>query len=149
MPNKLFVGGEYKSDQGRHRIFKLAYQIKCANKDIVGGKQVKDENWNPALTEHGKPKVWNSHYSNMLFVEFPLDDTSLDKRLPLECSTIHFTEDLLSNAIWKIKSEKAAGSWEVLIKAVILGGVTFICLTFKQGQKTTGWMKPLYIYQHF
>ena len=123
------MGREYKPNQGRHRIFKLVYQIKCANKDIVGGKEVKDENWNLALTEHGKPKVWNSHYSNVLFVRFLLDDTSLDKRLPVECSTVPFTEHLLLNTIWKIKSEKAAGSSEVVIKVVILDGVTFICLT--------------------
>ena len=62
-----------------------------------------------AFDDCSKAKAWESHYSNLLNVEFPWNDENLPNELAVHGPPILITEDMICKAISQMKKRK--GCW--------------------------------------
>ena len=123
------------NNSDKTRIFKIAKRLKQDNVDIVGEKCVRNNDGNLALTIDDKLKTWQSHYQKLLNIEFLWDTESLSEEAPVEGPAIKITSEMVSNAMSKMKSGKAAGPSGIIIEMVRAGGdriITCLASLFNQ-----------------
>ena len=111
--------GDLNSTEKRNTIFKMTRKMKEDNKDIIGEKCVKDQEGNMAFDDCSKAKAWESHYSNLLNVEFPWNDENLPNELAVHGPPILITKDMICKAISQMKKGKAAGPSGVVLEMII------------------------------
>ena len=77
-----------------------------------------------------KLKAWQSQYQNLLNVEFPWNAAHLCEETLVEGLAIRITTEMVSEAISKMKSGKAAGSLGIIIEMTNAVGDRIVnCLT--------------------
>ena len=83
--------------------------LKRDNVDVVGETCVRNDEGKLTLSIDDKLKeAWESHYQKLLNVEFPWNAENLSEEAPVEGPAIKITSEMVSKAISKMKSGKAA-----------------------------------------
>ena len=90
-------------------IFKLAKRMKHENQGIVGDKCLKNDEGCLTYNDSAKIKAWKSHYEGLLNVEFMWKTDSPPDLNPNIGPPLCITEEMISKAIAKMKTGKAAG----------------------------------------
>ena len=97
-----------ESSESKNFLFKLAKRMKHLNQDIVVDKCVKNDEGCLTYNDSAKLKAWKSHYER-LNVEFMWNSDSLPDLNPKIGPPLYITEEMISKAIAKMKTSKAAG----------------------------------------
>ena len=93
-------------------------------------KCVRNDDGKLTLTVDDKLKPWQSHYQKLLNVEFPWNAANMSEEAPVKGPTIKITSEMVSKAISKMKSGKAAGSSGIIIETIkAAGDGVIVCLT--------------------
>ena len=79
------------------------------NQDVMGEKPVKNDAGQLSLDEEAKRAAWKEHYERLLNVEFPWNPEDLSKESPVEGPSEPITLEMITKAISKMASGKAAG----------------------------------------
>ena len=90
-------------------IYRLAKQMRRDNQDVMGEKPVKNDAGQLSLDEEAKRDAWKEHYERLLNVEFPWNPEDLSKESPVEGPSEPITLEMITKAISKMASGKAAG----------------------------------------
>ena len=113
-------------------MFRLAKRMKQENSDVMGEKYVRNDDGVLALTDAAKNLAWKQHYERLLNVEFSWNRDNLSPVKPVSGPPVLITADMVSEAIKKMKSGKAAGPSGIvaeMLKASGDKGITIItCL---------------------
>ena len=96
--------------------------IKDTNKDVTGDKCVCDDKQNLTITDEAKLHAWKEHYQRLFNVEFPWDKNSLNNSAAVEEAAIFVVENMVTDAIKKMKQRKAGGPSRVIVKMIKAGG---------------------------
>ena len=96
--------------------------MKNENQDIVGEKCIKDNHGNLAFDDKSKFAAWRCHYEKLLNVEFPWDSDTLSEKQPLQVPPIRITNEMVSEALSKMKKEKATGPSGLNVEMILAGG---------------------------
>ena len=99
----------HKIDPKSADIYRLAKQMRRDNQDVMGEKPVKNDAGQLSLDEEAKRAAWKEHYERLLNVEFPWNPEDLSKESPVEGPSEPITLEMITKAIGKIASGKAAG----------------------------------------
>ena len=94
---------------------------------------VKNDDGKLTLTVADKLKAWQSHYQNLLSVEFSWNAANTSAEVPVEGPATMIIPEMVSKAISKMKSGKAAGPSGItieMIKAAGEGFYQFYCSIF-------------------
>ena len=75
----------------------------------MGGKPVKNDAGQLSLDEEAKKEAWREHYERLLNVEFPWNPEDLSEESPVEGPSEPITLEMITKAISKMASGKAAG----------------------------------------
>ena len=92
----------------KNHTFKMAKRLKQDNVNVIGEKCVRNYDGKLTLTVDDKLKDWQSHYQKLLNVEYPCNMANMSEEAPLERPAITITPEMVSKAINKMKSGKAA-----------------------------------------
>ena len=98
-----------KIDPKSADIYRLAKQMRRDNQDVMGKKPVKNDAGQLSLDEEAKRAAWKEHYECLLNVEFPWNPEDLSKESPVEGPSEPITLEMITKAISKMASGKAAG----------------------------------------
>ena len=79
------------------------------NQDVMGEKPVKNDAGQLSLDEEAKTEAWREHYERLLNVEFPWNPEDLSEESPVEGPSEPITLEMITKAISKMASGKAAG----------------------------------------
>ena len=79
------------------------------NQDVMGEKPVKNDEGLLSLDEDAKKDAWKEHYERLLNVEFPWNTEDLSVESPVEGPSEPITLEMITKAINKMASGKAAG----------------------------------------
>ena len=79
------------------------------NQDVMGEKPVKNDTGQLSLDEEAKKEAWREHYERLLNVEFPWNPEDLSEESPVEGPSEPITLGMITKAISKMASGKAAG----------------------------------------
>ena len=79
------------------------------NQDVMGEKPVKNDVGQLLLDEEAKKEAWREHYERLLNVEFPWNPEDLSEESPVEGPSEPITLEMITKAISKMASGKAAG----------------------------------------
>ena len=79
------------------------------NQDVMGEKPVKNDAGQLSLDEEAKKEAWREHYERLLNVEFPWNPEDLSEESPVEGPSEPITLEMITKAISKMASGKAAG----------------------------------------
>ena len=74
----------------------------------MGKKSVKTNAGQLLLDEEAKKEAWKEHYEHLLNVEFPWNPEDLSKESPVEGPSKPITLEMITKAISKMASVKAA-----------------------------------------
>ena len=99
--------------------------MKSDNADIVGEKCIRMDGGKLALTLDEKLSAWQAHYDRLLNEEFTWDPDTLSNELPVQGPAIEITTEMVSTAILKMKSGKAAGPSGIIIEMIKAAGDKF------------------------
>ena len=99
-------------------IFKLAKQMDRSNQDVVGEICIRDDHGKLALSDDEKMEAWVEHYARLLNVEFDWPSDLLPEVPPVEGPPPPVTTKMVSDAIEKMKSGKAAGPSGIVAEMV-------------------------------
>ena len=97
-------------------------RLKQDNVNVVGEKYVRNDDGKLTLTVNDKLKARQSHYQKLLNVEFPWNAASMSEEAPVEGPAIKITPEMVSKAISKMKSVKAAGPSGIIIEMIKAAG---------------------------
>ena len=75
----------------------------------MGEKPVKNDAGQLSLDEEAKKEAWREHYERLLNVEFPWNPEDLSEESPVEGPSEPITLEMITKAISKMASGKAAG----------------------------------------
>ena len=75
----------------------------------MGEKPVKNHSGQLSLDEEAKKEAWREHYERLLNVEFPWNPEDLSEESPVEGPSEPITLEMITKAISKMASGKAAG----------------------------------------
>ena len=100
----------------------MAQAIKDTNKDVTGEKCLRDYKGNLTISDEAKLHAWKEHYQRVLNVEFPWDKNSLNNSTGVERPAIFVTENIVTEAIKKMKEGKAGGPSGVIVEMIKAGG---------------------------
>ena len=75
----------------------------------MGEKPVKNHAGQLSLDEEAKKEAWREHYERLLNVEFPWNPEDLSEESPVEGPSEPITLEMITKAISKMASGKAAG----------------------------------------
>ena len=75
----------------------------------MGERPVKNDAGQLSLDEEAKKEVWREHYERLLNVEFPWNPEDLSEESPVEGPSEPITLEMITKAISKMASGKAAG----------------------------------------
>ncbi|MES9950785.1 MAG: endonuclease/exonuclease/phosphatase family protein, partial [Candidatus Thiodiazotropha sp.] len=98
-----------KIDPRSADIYRLAKQMRRDNQDVTGEKPVKNDAGQMSLDEEAKKEAWREHYERLLNVEFPWNPDDLSEEMPVEGPSEPITTEMVTKAISKMGSGKAAG----------------------------------------
>ena len=98
-----------KIDPKSADIFHLAKQMRRDNQDVMGEKPVKNDAGQLSLDEEAKKAAWKEHYERLFNVEFPWNPEDLSEESPVEGPSEPITLEMITKAISKMASGKAAG----------------------------------------
>ena len=108
----------------------MAKRLKRDNVDVVGETCVRNDDGKLTLSIDDKLKAWQSHYQKLLNVEFPCNAENLSEEAPVEGPAIKITSEMVSKAMSKMKSGKAAGPSGIIIEMIKAAGDGIVnCLT--------------------
>ena len=110
------------NNSDKNRIFKMAKRLKRDNVDVVGETCARNDDGKLTLSIDDKLKAWQSHYQKLLNVEFPWNAENLSEEAPVEGPAIKITSEMVSKAISKMKSGKAAGPSGIIIEMIKAAG---------------------------
>ena len=79
------------------------------NQDVMGEKPVKNDAGQLSLDEEAKRAAWKDHYERFLNVVFPWNPEDLSKESPVEGPSEPITLEMITKAVSKMASGKAAG----------------------------------------
>ena len=96
--------------------------MKNENQDIVGEKYIKDDDDNLAFDDKSKLAAWKCHYEKLLNVEFRRDSNALSEEQPLQRPPIRITNEMVSEALSKMKKGKATGPSGLNVEIILAGG---------------------------
>ena len=96
----------------------MAREIKDTNKDVTGEKCVRDDKGNLNISDEAKLHAWKKHYQRLSNVEFPWNN----KSAAVEGPNIFVTENIVTEAIKKMKQGKARGPSGVMVEKIKVGG---------------------------
>ena len=89
-------------------VYRLAKQMHRDNQDVMGEKPVKNDTGQLSLDEESKKEAWKEHYERLLNVEFPWNPEDLSEESPVEGPSEPITLEMITKAITKMASGKAA-----------------------------------------
>ena len=98
-----------KIDPRSGDVYRLAKQMRRDNQDVMGEKPVKNDAGQLSLDEEAKKEAWREHYERLLNVEFPWNPEDLSEESPVEGPSEPITLEMITKAISKMASGKAAG----------------------------------------
>ena len=98
-----------KIDARSGDVYRLAKQMRRDNQDVMGEKPVKNDAGQLSLDEESKKEAWKEHYERLLNVEFPWNPEGLSEESPVEGPSEPITLEMITKAITKMASGKAAG----------------------------------------
>ena len=98
-----------KIDPRSGDVYLLAKQMRRDNQDVIGEKPVKNDAGQLSLDEKAKKEAWREHYERLLNVEFPWNAEDLSEESPVEGPSGPNTLEMITKAISKMASGKAAG----------------------------------------
>ena len=97
-----------KIDPRSGDVYRLAKQMHRDNQDVMGEKPVKNDAGQLSLDEEAKKEAWREHYERLLNVEFPWNPEDLSEESPVEGPSKPITLEMITKAISKMASGKAA-----------------------------------------
>ena len=96
--------------QAKSEAEKVALQkIDARSGDVMEEKPVKNDAGQLSLDEESKKEAWKEHYKRLLNVEFPWNPEDLSEDSHIEGPTEPINLEMITNAITKMASDKAAG----------------------------------------
>ena len=101
------------------------------NQDVMGEKPVKNDAGQLSLDEESKKEAWKEHYERFLNVEFPWNPEDLSEESPVEGTSEPITLEMITKAITKMASGKAAGPSGIvaeMLKPVGEAGAEEVCI---------------------
>ena len=98
-----------KIDARSGDVYRLAKQMRRDNQDVMGEKPVKNDAGQLSLDEESKKEAWKEHYERLLNVELPWNPEDLSEESPVEGPSEPITLEMITKAITKMASGKAAG----------------------------------------
>ena len=110
-------------------IHRMAKQMRRQNQDICGEMPVRNNQGELCLDDSERMKAWVEHYKSLLNVEFPWDEGALPDAPPVEGPPPPITDEMVTKALAKMKSGKAAGPSGIIVemlKAVGSKGIVFL-----------------------
>ena len=110
----------------------MAQTLKDTNKDVTGDKCVCDDKQNLTITDEAKLHAWKEHYQRLFNVEFPWDKNSLNNSAAVEEAAIFVVENMVTDAIKKMKQRKAGGPSRVIVKMIKAGGKVTVTENFRE-----------------
>ena len=96
-----------KIDARSGDVYRLAKQMRPDNQDVMGEKPVKNDAGQLSLDEESKNEAWKEHYERLLV--FPWNPEDLSEESPAEGPSEPITLEMITKAITKMASGKAAG----------------------------------------
>ena len=100
------------------------------NQDVMGEKRVKNDAGQLLLDEESKKEACKEHYERLLNVEFPWNPEDLSEESPVEGPSGPITLKMITKAITKMASGKAAGPSGIvaeILKPVGEAGAEKVC----------------------
>ena len=110
-------------------IHRMAKQMRRQNQDICGEMPVRNNQGELCLDDSERMKAWVDHYKSLLNVEFPWDEGALPDAPPVEGPPPPITDEMVTKALAKMKSGKAAGPSGIIVemlKAAGSKGIVFL-----------------------
>ena len=110
-------------------IHRMAKQMQRQNQDICGEMPVRNNQGELCLDDSERMKAWVEHYKSLLNVEFPWDEGALPDAPPVEGPPPPITDEMVTKALAKMKSGKAAGPSGIIVemlKAAGSKGIVFL-----------------------
>ena len=109
--------GYLKSNDQRSQIFKEARRIKNENQEENASRMMM-----AAFDDKSTLVAWKCHYEKLLNVEFPCDSNTLSEEQPLQGPPIKITNQMVSEALSKMKKGKATGPSGLNVEMILAGG---------------------------
>ena len=94
------------------------------NQDVMGEKPVKNDAGQLSLDEEAKRAASKEHYERLLNVEFPWNPEDLSKESPVEGPSEPITLEMITKAISKMASGKAAGPSGIVAEMLVNLGLS-------------------------
>ena len=98
-----------KIDARSGDVYQLAKQMRRDNQDVMEEKPVKNDAGQLSLDEESKKEALKEYYERLLSVEFPWNPEDLSEESPVEGPSKPITLEMITKAITKVASGKAAG----------------------------------------
>ena len=111
-----------KIDPRSGDVYWLAKQMRHDNQDVMGEKPVKNDAGQLSLDEEAKKEAWREHYECLLNVEFPWNPKDLSEESPVDGPSESITLEMITKAISKMASGKAAGQSGIVPEMLKLVG---------------------------
>ena len=113
----------YKNiDPKSSELYRLAYQLRKENADVVGDKPVKNDTREMSMSDDSKQKAWLEHCQRLLNAEFDWDPNHLSDESPVEGPPIPITIDMVKKAISQMKAGKAPGPSGIVVEMIRAAG---------------------------
>ena len=110
-------------------IHRMAKQMRRENQDVCGEMPVRNNQGELCLDEADRMKAWVEHYKGLLNVEFPWDENALPEAPPVVGPPPPITDKMVTVALGKMKSGKAAGPSGIIVEMLRAAGeigITFL-----------------------
>ena len=123
-------------------IHRMAKQMRRRNQDICGEMPVRNNQGELCLDDSERMKAWVEHYKSLLNIEFPWDEGALPDAPPVEGPPPPITDEMVTKALAKMKSGKAAGPSGIIVemlKAAGSKGIVFLRELTKHGKIPEDW----------
>ena len=103
-------------------IYRIAKQMHKDNQDVCGEMPVYNNQGELSLDDSDRMKAWVEHYNSLLNVEFPWDEEALSDAPPVKGPFPCITDKLVTKALDKMKSGKAAGPTGIVVEILKAAG---------------------------
>ncbi len=104
-------------------LFRLAKQMRRANRDVQGEKPVRNDAGKLCLDDKAMQDAWREHYERLSNVEFEWDPESLTEVHPVEGPAPYISLEQVLKAIKSMKCGKAAGTSLIIAEMLKASGV--------------------------
>ena len=100
----------------------MAKQMRRQNQDICGEMPVRNNQGELCLDDSERMKAWVEHFKSLLNVEFLWDADALPDTPPVEGPPPPITDEMVTKALAKMKSGKAAGPSGIIVEMLKAAG---------------------------